>query len=73
MPDPFLGPLFELSRSTHEKYGYSNALHPHKVENGSAHPDNPVDRDKFGVDREDYWKSRATEERNRRATRVNCN
>jgi filamentous hemagglutinin len=54
-----LGPLFELSRSTHKEYHYSNALHPHLPK---AHPDYPVDRELFSTDRAAYWVNRAQTE-----------
>jgi len=50
------GSLFELSAATHQKYYGSNALHPHLP---NAHPDNPVNRSQFDLDREAYWKERA--------------
>ncbi|WP_303393880.1 HNH/ENDO VII family nuclease, partial [Lonsdalea iberica] len=58
-----LGSLFELSSDTHQKYRYTNALHPHLP---NAHPDNPVDRELFNTDRDAYWKQRANEELKRR-------
>lgn len=54
-----LGSLFELSADTHQKFGKSNALHPHLP---GQHPINPVDRDLFNGDREAYWKGRAQSE-----------
>ena len=50
------GPLFELSKGTHQKYNNSNALHPHLPK---AHPDNPVNRTLFKKDKEAYWMQRA--------------
>lgn len=58
------GPLFELSKTTHERFRYTNALHPHLP---GAHPHYPVDRDAFNIDREQYWRDRASNERTRRA------
>ncbi|WP_051336089.1 DUF6531 domain-containing protein [Aquimarina latercula] len=65
------GPLFELSAATHQQNYGTNALHPHLPE---KHPHNPTDHKKFGVDREAYWKERASKERaNRAKTKVKCN
>ena len=50
------GSLFELSAATHQKYYGSNVLHPHLP---NAHPDNPVNRSQFDLDRDAYWKERA--------------
>ena len=65
------GPLFELSSSTHTKYGHSNALHPYRVtpnaDGTKFNPFDPVDRDAFDVDRGEYWKNRAEVEKARRA------
>ena len=58
-----LGTLFELSSDTHQKYRYTNSLHPHLP---NSHPDNPVDRELFNTDRDAYWKQRANEELKRR-------
>ena len=55
--------LFELSAVTHQRYYGSNALHPHLP---NAHPDNPVNRDLFNLDREEYWRQRAATEINAR-------
>ena len=63
------GSLFELSASTHQKYYGSDALHPHLP---NAHPDNPVNRDLFNIDREAYWKQRAEAEVNARKLKVKC-
>jgi len=60
-----LGSLFELSSDTHVKYRNSNALHPHLP---NAHPTNPVNRDTFNLDRAAYWKARAQQELDRRAS-----
>lgn len=49
--------------ATHQKYYGSNALHPYLP---NAHPDNPVNRDLFKIDREAYWKQRAEVEINAR-------
>lgn len=57
------GPLFELSRDTHQGNFSSNALHPHLP---NAHPDHPVNREQFDVDRAQYWMDRAAEEQQRR-------
>ena len=57
------GSLFELSADTHQAYYGSNALHPHLP---NAHPINPVDRDSFNVDRGEYWRQRAAQEKSRR-------
>ncbi|WP_171903441.1 RHS repeat-associated core domain-containing protein, partial [Aeromonas sp. ANP5] len=54
-----LGSLFELSADTHQRYYKSNALHPHLPD---AHPNNPVDRSSFNVDRDAYWRERANGE-----------
>jgi hypothetical protein len=70
------GPLFEVSGKTHNaKSGAgSEALHPYKTKRGknlngegsgpkkSQHPTNPVDRKKFDIDRDKYWKSRIKKE-----------
>jgi RHS repeat-associated protein len=58
-----LGSLFELSADTHQKFGKTNAPHPHLP---GQHPLNPVDRDLFNGDREAYWKGRAQSEINNR-------
>ncbi|WP_452220405.1 HNH/ENDO VII family nuclease [Lacinutrix salivirga] len=50
------GSLFELSAATHQKYYGTNALHPHLP---NAHPDYPVNRSQFDIDRDAYWKERA--------------
>jgi hypothetical protein len=69
------GPLFEISSPTHKvKTGQGGeALHPYKTKlgrelngegsgpNNSAHPDKPVDRSKFGKDRDQYYKDRIKE------------
>ncbi|AZA78666.1 hypothetical protein EG347_14690 [Chryseobacterium sp. G0186] len=64
------GPLFEISGGIHEKYGYTNALHPYKVDGTKVHPENPVagiGRKKFdNVDKPNYWKDRAKAEKARR-------
>lgn len=57
------GSLFELSASTHQKYYSSRALHPYLP---NSHPDNPVNRSSFNVDRETYWKERAEAEMQKR-------
>ncbi|STQ89881.1 RHS repeat-associated core domain-containing protein [Iodobacter fluviatilis] len=57
------GSLFELSADTHQKYYGSNALHPYLP---NAHPERPVDRDSFNLDRDAYWKDRAQNEVKRR-------
>ncbi|WP_197044123.1 RHS repeat-associated core domain-containing protein, partial [Pseudomonas viridiflava] len=54
-----LGALFELSADTHQKFGSSNALHPHLP---NQHSINPVDRDLFNGGRDAYWKGRAQSE-----------
>ncbi|MEX0447623.1 DUF637 domain-containing protein [Xenorhabdus sp. SGI246] len=54
-----LGPLFELSSDTHKEFHSSNALHPYLPK---AHPDTPVDRDLFNIDRDAYWVNRAETE-----------
>lgn len=56
-------PLFELFASTHQKYYSSKALHPYLP---NSHPDNPVNRSSFNVDRETYWKERAEAEMQKR-------
>ena len=63
------GSLFELSYATHQKYYGSNALHPYLP---NAHPDNPVNRDLFKINREAYWKQRAEVERNARKKKGIC-
>ncbi|MBO0359104.1 DUF4280 domain-containing protein [Hymenobacter sp. BT186] len=64
------GPLFELSKGTHQRYYGSNALHPHLP---NKHPDHPVDRDLFNTDREQYWKDRAgTVQKARSAQSIGC-
>lgn len=64
------GPLFELSKSTHDRYYGSNALHPHLP---NKNPLNPVDRALFDVDREAYWISRAeTVQKSRSISAVMC-
>ena len=60
------GALFEVTESTHRKYGYTNALHPYKVDGTGQHPHFPVDRDAFDKDREKYWRERGKAERKRR-------
>ncbi|MEE4576211.1 HNH/ENDO VII family nuclease [Pseudomonas alliivorans] len=68
-----LGSLFELSADTHQRFGKTNALHPHLP---SQHPFNPVDRDLFNGDRDAYWKGLAQSEINKRTsggTRVSAN
>ena len=60
------GSLFELSDSTHRKYGNTNALHPYKVDGTGQNPHHPVDRDRFDKDRAKYWRERGKAERNRR-------
>ncbi|WP_309597456.1 HNH/ENDO VII family nuclease [Flavobacterium davisii] len=63
------GPLFEVTASTHTKYGHSNALHPYRVTpvNGSKlNPFDPVNRELFDKDRGEYWKHRAEMEKQRR-------
>jgi len=69
------GPLFELGESTHKlKTGQGGeALHPYKTNRGrslngdgsgprrSQHPDYPVDRPKFDIDRKNYWQQRIIE------------
>ena len=60
------GSLFELSGSTHSKYGHTNALHPYKVDGTGQNPYHPVDRDRFDKDRAKYWRERGKAERNRR-------
>lgn len=52
-----IGSLFELSADTHNRFHKSKALHPHLP---NAHPHNPVNRSAFDIDREAYWKQRAT-------------
>ena len=49
------GPLFEMSRSSHEsrKDSGGRALHPY---GNKKHPDHPVNRHSFRVDRKRYWK-----------------
>ena len=54
-----LGALFELSADTHQKFGSTNALHPHLP---GKHPINPVNRELFDGDRGAYWKERAQSE-----------
>ena len=61
------GPLFELSASTHAKYGNTNALHPYKVDGTGKHPHFPVNRDAFDLDRTNYWKDRARAEKEKRS------
>lgn len=63
------GSLFELSYATHQKYYGSNALHPYLP---NAHPDNPVNRDLFKINREAYWKQRAEVEINARKKKGIC-
>lgn len=63
------GSLFELSSATYQKYYGSNALHPYLP---NAHPDNPVNRDLFKIDREAYWKQRAEVEINARKKKGIC-
>lgn len=53
------GSLFELSAKTHQKYYGTNSLHPYLP---NKHPTNPVDRDRFDLDREGYWIERAQNE-----------
>ena len=67
------GPLFEISRKTHEKFGYSNALHPYKKAGNKPHPHFPVDRDAFDIDRDQYWKDRAAAEKSKRLKLKGCN
>ncbi len=64
-----LGSLFELSADTHQKYYGSNALHPHLP---NAHPDNPVSRALFDIDREAYWRQRAEAELDKRRLNSKC-
>ncbi|MGT0250093.1 RHS repeat-associated core domain-containing protein [Burkholderia pyrrocinia] len=64
-----LGSLFELSADTHQRYYGSNALHPYLP---NAHPVNPVNRDTFNADREEYWKQRAAAEAERRKSVGRC-
>ena len=66
------GPLFEVRDGVHRAKTNrgGEALHPYKTkrgrelngegggESGKLHPDNPVDRNKFNKDREQYWKDR---------------
>ncbi|WP_376776923.1 RHS repeat-associated core domain-containing protein [Flavobacterium covae] len=63
------GPLFELSAATHQKYYGTKALHPHLP---NAHPTNPVNRSAFDIDREAYWKERASKERSKRLKINGC-
>ena len=57
------GSLFELSASTRQKSYSSKGIHPCLP---NSHPDNPVNRSSFNVDRETYWKERAEAEIQRR-------
>lgn len=54
------GSLFEVSNVTHraKKGKGAEALHPY---GNKQHPDYPVDRDAFDVDRNQYWIERAKE------------
>lgn len=69
------GPIFEISRSTHQaktEQG-AEALHPYKTARGREinevennrqtmqNPDQPVNRVLFNKERVDYWKNRAKE------------
>ena len=63
------GSLFELSAATHQRYYGTDALHPHLP---NAHPDNPVNRDLFNLDREEYWRQRAEAEVNARKAKGGC-
>lgn len=61
------GSLFELSKTIHNKYDRTNALHPYKVNGLGKHPFYAVDRKLFGKDRKQYWIDRAKAEiRNRK-------
>nr|WP_228144107.1 RHS repeat-associated core domain-containing protein [Moraxella cuniculi] len=61
------GSLFELSKTTHNRYDRTNALHPYKVNGLGKHPFYAVDRKLFGKDRRQYWIDRAKAEiRNRK-------
>lgn len=63
-----MGHFLSYLKTTHEKYRYTNALHPHLPE---AHPYHPVDKDAFNIDREQYWKDRAANERAARSRAAN--
>ena len=64
------GPLFELSGSIHTSYGHTNILHPYRVtpntDGTKHHPFDKVDREKFDIDRRQYWIDRANFEKKRR-------
>ena len=64
------GPLFELRRDLHNgQYYSSKALHPH-LPNG--HPNHPVNRQNFNMDRNAYWQERARQEQQRRGNTGSC-
>lgn len=63
------GSLFELSAATHQKFYGSNALHPHLP---NAHPNNPVDRSAFDIDRDAYWKQRANAQKAKKLKLGGC-
>ncbi|WP_430876352.1 HNH/ENDO VII family nuclease [Gilliamella sp. G0441] len=70
------GPLFELSATSHQQYGHTNALHPYRVTPNSDgtkfNPYDPVDRKAFDVDRKQYWKDRANAEIETRKLKIGC-
>jgi hypothetical protein len=53
------GPLFEITAGTHRtrRANGGAALHPYP---NRQHPDRPVNRDQFRIDRRDYWRQRAS-------------
>lgn len=59
----------ELLANTYQKYNGTNALHPYLL---NPHPTNPVNRDTFNVDREDYWRQRAENALNNRSLKGKC-
>ena len=70
------GPLFELSATSHQQYGHTNALHPYRVtpnpDGTKFNPYDPVDRKVFDVDRKQYWKDRANAEIETRKLKIGC-
>ena len=66
------GSLFELTKTTHNKYDRTNALHPYKVDGSGKHPYFAEDRKAFGKDRRQYRKDRAKAEKRQRRKVGGC-
>ena len=64
--------MFELTKTTHNKYDRTNALHPYKVDGSGKHPYFAEDRKAFGKDRRQYRKDRAKAEKRQRRKVGGC-